>query len=165
MPPTAVLDRPTDQATATPGAGPEALAPALTPAPESIGGRRGPARLLVAVDGSASSTRQLIWALQEAARREALVLAVAVVDTDADTDTRTATHILLDAELQHAIGQTGVHGRSHTTLVDPLLYEALTGAAGGAGGADLVVVRPHHKTVLRPALPRPAARRPLAHLT
>lgn len=170
MRPTAVLDRPAGQAAPAPGV-PPGVPPGVLPEPrpgatstqasERSVHRRRPARLLVAVDGSASSTRQLVWALQEAARRDALVLAVAVIDPDAGTDTRTATHILLEAELLHAIGRTGVHGRSSTALVDPLLYEALTGAAAGA---DLVVVRPHRKTVLRPAVPRPVARRPLTRV-
>jgi hypothetical protein len=121
-------------------------------------GRRVPARLLVVVDGSASSTRQLVWALQEAARREAFVLAVAVLDAGADDDVRAATAALVDAQLLHAVGQTGVHGRARAALLDPAVVEALTGAAGGT---ELVVVHPHRTTVLRPAVPRQLARRTL----
>jgi Universal stress protein family len=123
---------------------------------------RGPARLLVSVDGSASSTRQLVWALQEAARRQATVLAVAVLDAGADDATRAATRILLEAQLRHATGQTGVHGRAQTALLDPAVYQALTGTAGGA---DLVVVGPHRTAVLRPATRRPPVRRPLVRAT
>lgn len=123
-----------------------------------IGRRREPARLLVVVDGSASSTHQLTWALQEAGRREAVVLAVAVVDADADEATRTVTRTLMEAEVRHAVGRTGVHGRASTALLEPPVYEALTAATAGG---DLVVIRPHRKTVLRPAVPRPPVRRPL----
>ena len=114
-------------------------------------------RLLVAVDGSAGSTRQLIWALQEAARREATVLAVAVLASDAFEDERTATQVLVEAQVQHAIGETGVHGRSRTALLDPPGFEAL---ARHARGGDLVVVRPPRTTSVRPSVP-PRLRRPL----
>lgn len=152
---TPVLDRPatgrTAEATADTGC-------SAAPVPEGLGRRR-PAQLLVAADGSATSTRQLVWALQEAARREAVVLAVAVLAADATEEHRTAAQTLLDAQVLHAVGQTGVHGRTRTALLDPAVFEALTVTAGGA---DLVVVRPHRTTVLRPAVPRPPARRPLA---
>ena len=112
----------------------------------------------MAVDGSASSTRQLTWALQEAARRDAVVLAVAVVDADANEGARAATRTLMEAEVRHVAAQMGVHGRARTALLDPVVYDALTAATDGG---DLVVIRPHRKTVLRPAVPRPLARRPL----
>lgn len=83
-------------------------------------------RLLVAVDGSGSSQRQLIQALREAARWDATVLAVAVVDTDASADTRIATRTALQAQALTAEIDSGVPGRSRTLLVDPLVYEALT---------------------------------------
>lgn len=120
-------------------------------------GTRESARLLVALDGSAASTRQLVWALQEAARREATVLAVALVHDDADDAAWTAARTLLDAQLRHAIGETGVHDRARAALLDEAVYEALTRTAGGA---DLVMVGPHRKTV-RPAPRRPPVRRPL----
>lgn len=121
-------------------------------------GTRESARLLVSVDGSAASTRQLVWALQEAARRDATVLAVALVDADADGDACTAVRTLLDAQLLHAVRQTGVHDRARAALLDSAVYDALTGTTGGA---DLVMVGPHRKTVLRPAARRPPVRRPL----
>lgn len=152
MQPSSVLDRPV----ATYPSGDESeRAPALPTAGRV--GTREPARLLVAVDGSAASTRQLIWALQEAARREASVLAVAVVDSDADEAARAAARTLLDAQLLHAVGQASVHARARTALLDPTVREALTGSTAG----DLVVVGPLRKTVLRPATRRPPMRRPL----
>jgi ethanolamine ammonia-lyase small subunit len=138
-----------------------AAQPAHVAGPARDGGvrRRKPARLFVAVDGSATSTRQLIWALQEAARRDAIVLAVAVLGADADDGIRDTTRTLLDAQLLHAIGQSGVHGRAQAALLDPQVFEALISAAGGA---DLVVVRSDRSTVLRPAVHRSPVRRPLA---
>jgi hypothetical protein len=115
-------------------------------------------RLLVTPDGSTGSTRLLVWSLQEAARRDATVLAVAVVDDAADAAQRAAARTLLEAQLLHAIGESGVRGRADTALLDRSVYDAL---AGTACGADLVLVRPHGATVLRPAVPRPPTRRPL----
>lgn len=88
-------------------------------------GRERP-RLLVAVDGSGTSQRQLVRALREAARWDATVLAVAVVATDASADTRIATRTALQAQALTAEIDSGVPGRSRTLLVDPLVYEALT---------------------------------------
>jgi hypothetical protein len=93
-----------------------------------------------------------VWALQEAAWREALVLALAVVEDDADEAERSAKRILLEAQLQHAVDQTGVQGRSCTAVTDRVLLDAITGATCGS---DLVVVGPHSKTMLRPAMRRP----------
>ncbi|SFL77322.1 hypothetical protein [Geodermatophilus ruber] len=120
--------------------------------------RREHPRLLVLVDPTAPVQPELVWALQEAARREATVLAVALLDSGAREDRRIRTLVALDAQLLRAVGQTGVHGRSRTALVDPLVFEAM---AATARGGDLVVVRPHSKTVLRPAVPRSTVRRPV----
>lgn len=154
MRPTAALAWPTPGKPAEAATG---TAGSTVPAPEFLG-RRPSAQLLVAADGSAATTRQLVWALQEAARREAIVLAVALLDADATEEDCATTRTLLDAQLLHAVAQTGVHGRARTALLDPAVFEALTGAADGG---DLVLVRPHRKTVLRPAVPRPPLRRPL----
>jgi D-arabinose 1-dehydrogenase-like Zn-dependent alcohol dehydrogenase len=159
MPQPAVSDRALPIVDDVAAAPPAAALPATEPAaPRSAERRREPARLLVTVDGSAGSTQQLIWALQEAARREAKVLAVAVLGDEADEATRAATRTLIDAEVRYAAEQTGVHGLARTALVDPLVYDALTAATVGG---DLVVIRPHRKTVLRPAVPRAPVRRPL----
>jgi nucleotide-binding universal stress UspA family protein len=126
--------------------------------------RRPAPRLLVEVDGSAAAHGALVWALREAARREGTVVAIAVLD-DQDDDplgTRSArrdTAALLDrvdAQVLRAIAETGVHGRTRTSVLDRAVFEALTAAAHGA---DLVVVGPEGKTLLRPAVPRPPGRR------
>lgn len=137
--------------------------------------------LVVAVDDSVTSHDRLVWALREAARREATVVAVAVLDmavldmtvldtTDdpgcapLDADGGTPWRALrraqerLDAQVQRAIVATGVHGRIRTSVLDRVVYEAL---AAGALGADLVVVGAGRKALLRHALPPPRARRRL----
>ena len=120
--------------------------------------------LLVDVDGSPSGYGALVWALREAARREATVVAVCVVD-DPDGDplggrlgprVPTAALERLEAQVLRAIAETGVHGRARTAVLDRTIFEALTGAARGA---DLAVVGPHGRTLLRPAVPRLPARR------
>ncbi len=122
--------------------------------------------LIVEIDGTPSGHDALLWALREAARREATVVAVAVLD-DAGGDplagsTRgrlrehLAAHDRLEAHLLRAIAETGVHGRGRTAVLDRPVFDALTAATHGA---DLVVVRPHGKTLLRQAVPRPLTRR------
>jgi nucleotide-binding universal stress UspA family protein len=122
--------------------------------------------LVVEVDGSAAGHRALVWALQEAARREATVVAVSVLDApDGDPlegsgrvlmRARAAAHDGLEARALRAIAETGVHGRMRTAVLDRPVFEALTAAARGA---DLVVVGPQGKTVLRQAVPRASVRR------
>lgn len=115
--------------------------------------------LLVAVDGSPSTYAALVWAL-----REATVLAVTVADETADLLTdlpaggpqRPALQEQLERQVSRATAETGVRGRVRTAVIDALVFEAL---AGAARGADLVVVGTHGKTLLRPAVPRPPARR------
>ena len=128
--------------------------------------RQGP-RLVVEADGSPASQGALTWALREAARREGTVVAVSVFD-DPSTGgvfggssrrTRAEQARLLeraDAQVLRAIAETGVHGRARTSVVDRPVFDALTAAAHGA---DLVVVSPGGKTLLRPAHPRPPGRR------
>ena len=126
--------------------------------------RRPAPRLLVEVDGSAAGHGALVWALREAARREGTVVAIAVVDDPDDVPLgtrptfRDATALLerVEAQVLRAIAETGVHGRTRTSVVDRAVFEALTAAAHGA---DLVVVGPEGKTLLRPAVPRPPGRR------
>jgi nucleotide-binding universal stress UspA family protein len=122
--------------------------------------------LVVEVDGSAATHGALVWALREAARREATVVAVTVLDEPdghplAGTGrlparAHLAAHDQLEARVLRAIAETGVHDRSRTAVLDRPVFEALTAATRGA---DLVVVGAHGKTVLRPAVPRPPARR------
>jgi nucleotide-binding universal stress UspA family protein len=120
------------------------------------------------VDGSAAGHGALVWALREAARREATVVAVSVLqDPDGDpldgsgrvaVRAHLAAHNRLEAQVLRAIAETGVHGRSRTAVLERPVFEALTAATLGA---DLVVVGPGGKTLLRQAKPRPPAR-PLA---
>jgi nucleotide-binding universal stress UspA family protein len=127
--------------------------------------RRQIPRLLVEVDGTPASHGALLWALREAARREGTVVAVGVLDDDDADDplggrgTRREHAAVLErveASLLRAIAETGVHGRARTSVLDRCVLEALTAAAHGA---DLVVVGPGTKALLRPAVPRPPARR------
>ncbi|MGY1590562.1 universal stress protein [Geodermatophilus sp. SYSU D00708] len=119
--------------------------------------------LVVDVDGTAGGYGALVWALREAARREATVVAVCVLD-DVDGDPLhrpvrrewTAAEERLEAQVLRAIAETGVVGRARTAVLERPVFEALTGAARGA---DLVVVGAHGKTLLRPAVPRPHLRR------
>jgi nucleotide-binding universal stress UspA family protein len=117
--------------------------------------------LLVEADGSTEGHRALVWALREAARREATVVAVGVLggpDGDpldglarrsaGDID---AAHDRLDAALLRAIAETGVHGRSRTAVLERPVFDALTAATHGS---DLVVVGAEGKRLLRPAVPR-----------
>lgn len=122
--------------------------------------------LVVEVDGTPGAHHGLVWALREAARREATVVAVTVLDAPGgdplDGSARVlvraqlAAHDRLEAQVLRAIAETGVHGRTRTAVLDRSVYEALTAAAHGA---DLVVVGPQSKTLLRQAVARPAARR------
>jgi nucleotide-binding universal stress UspA family protein len=126
--------------------------------------RRPAPRLLVEVDGSAAGSGGLVWALREAARREGTVVAIAVLDDpdDVPLGTRPArrdgTALLerVEAQVLRAIGETGVHGRTRISVLDRAVFEALSAAVHGA---DLVVVGPEGKTLLRPAVPRPPGRR------
>jgi len=122
--------------------------------------------LLVEVDGSAASHHALVWALREAARREATVVAVGVLDASdaaplgrADRSALRAqleVHDRLEAQVLRGIAETGVHGRSHTALLPRPVFDAL---AAAARGADLVFVGAGSKTLLRQAVPRPPTRR------
>jgi nucleotide-binding universal stress UspA family protein len=150
------IPRPRESASAAPA--PRRLSPLLP--------RRPGPRLLVEVDGSQPSHGALVWALREAARREGFVVAVSVLDDEpadplgsplppARADHSRALE-RAEAQVLRAIAETGVHGRSRTCVLDRPVFEALTAASHGA---DLVVVGTASKTILRPAVPRPPARR------
>ncbi|WP_409329848.1 hypothetical protein [Trujillonella humicola] len=121
--------------------------------------RRTPWLLVPVATPSTEPPAALVWALQEAALREATVLAVVLLDSGVPDRLRTTALAALDAAVLRAVGATGVHGRHRTALMDPLVYQALVATARGG---DLVVVRPEGKTLLRPAVPRPVAHRALA---
>ncbi|SEP01877.1 Universal stress protein family protein [Trujillonella endophytica] len=111
------------------------------------------------VDGSPSAYRSLVWALHEAARREATVVAACVLDDRDGLPSAAATaaaRARVDAQVLRAIGETGVHGRVRTAALERPVFDALSGAARGG---DLVLVTGTGKRLLRPAVPRPPARR------
>ena len=122
--------------------------------------------LIVEMDGSSSAARGLVWALREAARREATVVAVAALDAPAGDPlegssrvrlrAQSTAHDRLEAQVLRAIAESGVHGRVRTAVLDRPVFEAL---AAATRGADLVGVGPKGKTLLRQAVPRPATRR------
>jgi nucleotide-binding universal stress UspA family protein len=128
--------------------------------------RRQQPHLVVEVDGTPATYGGLLWALREAARREATVIAVAVLDCpDGDplhSDPRlagrahAAAHDRVQAVLLRAIAETGVHDRSRCAVMDRPVFDALT--AAGRGG-DLVVVAAGGKSLLRQAVPRIPSRR------
>lgn len=99
--------------------------------------------------------RSLVWALHEAARREATVVAACVLD-DATEAVAAAARARVEALLLRAIAETGVQGRARTAVLERPVFEALSGAARGG---DLVLVTGSGKTLLRPAVPRTPARR------
>jgi nucleotide-binding universal stress UspA family protein len=125
--------------------------------------------LVVEVDGSVAGHGALVWALREAARREATVVAVAVLqDPDGDplegsgrvlVRAHLAAHDRLEAQVLRAIAETGVHGRTRTAVLERPVFEALIAATQGA---DLVVVGARGTTLLRQAVPRPTISRRLA---
>ena len=122
--------------------------------------------LVVEVDGSAACHGALLWALREAARREATVVAVSVLDApDGDPLEGTArvrmraqlaAHDRLEAQVLRAIAETGISGRTRTAVLDRPIFEALSAATHGA---DLVMVAASGKTLLRQAVPRQSTRR------
>ena len=159
------VDRDATDADATEAAGndpPAAAEPLRLP----LLSRRHTPWLLVEVDGSGSRHGALVWALREAARREATVLAVTVLDDDLDhplgaarrpsAANQAAALQRLEAQVLRGIAETGVHGRVRTAVLDRPVFEALSDAASGA---DLVIVGAGGKTLLRPALGRPPFRR------
>lgn len=122
--------------------------------------------LLVEVDGTPESHRALVWAVREAARREATVVAVAVLDAPAgdplDGTARLSSHTQdaardhVEAHVLRAVAETGISGRTRTAVLERPVFEALDAAVHGA---DLVMVGAGGKRVLRPAIPRPPLRR------
>jgi nucleotide-binding universal stress UspA family protein len=123
-------------------------------------------QLLVEVDGTPATYGGLVWALREAARREAVVVAVAVLDAPEGDPLGSASrvaarehaaaHDRASAVLLRAIAETGVRGRSRCAVMDRAVYDALTAAGRGA---DLVVVAASGKSLLRHTVPRPPLRR------
>jgi nucleotide-binding universal stress UspA family protein len=133
------------------------VAPLLAPVPPAptvlLSVRRQHPWLLVVVDDTPSAYGSLVWALREAARREATVVAVAVADESEPDHTRLEE---LDTLVRRATEETGGSAHVRTAVLDAVVLAALTGATRGA---DLVVVGAAGKTLLRPAVPRTPARR------
>ena len=122
--------------------------------------RRARSRIVVALDGTAASSVELVRALRDAARQEGAVLACAVVGRRADDVERAVVEAALEEQVARAVAETGVRGRTETALLDPVVFEALRDTARGG---TLVVVQDHRRTVLRPAPPRAAVRPILRH--
>ncbi len=122
--------------------------------------------LLVEVTGSPAGHRALVWALREAARREATVVAVCVLDAPdrdplADTirpplRTPTAARGHLEILVLRAVAETGISGRTRTAVLERPVFDALNAAMRGA---DLVMVAADGKRLLRPVVPRQPLRR------
>ena len=121
--------------------------------------------LVVEVDGSSPAHGALVWALREAARREATVLAVtapegpprhALGSTSPSVREQAGARHRLEAQVLGAVAEAGVPGRVRTAVLERPVLEALLDAASGA---DLVIVGTTGKTVLRPAVARHAVRR------
>jgi hypothetical protein len=117
--------------------------------------RRAHARLIVALDGTAATSAELVRALRDAARHEGTVLACAVVEPRADDVERELVRAMLGEQVSRAVEEAGVRGRCETTLLEPAVFEALCGAARGG---TLVVVQESHRSVLRCAAVRPPGR-------
>lgn len=133
-------------------------AEAATAGPVQVPRRRRP-WILVVVRESADDHAALVWALREAARREATVVAVRVLDDVADGplldgltlpadlgDRAAVDTTALDDAVLRAVVETGIQGRTRTAVLDPHVFAALTGSAHGA---DLVLVDGPSKTLLR----------------
>lgn len=122
--------------------------------------------VLVEVDGSPEAHGALVWALREAARREASVVAVSILDSPDGNPlegtsrlplrTQDAARDHLEALVLRAEAETGICGRTRTAVLERPVFEALDAAVHGA---DLVMVGPSGKRLLRPAVPRPPLRR------
>lgn len=162
------MSRPAPYAHAEPNPGPAEDRPAveLRPAEAPPVSRRRAPWVLVEMDGSPEAHRALVWAFREAARREAVVVAVSVLDApDGDPLTGTtrvprrtqeAARDHLEALVLRAVAETGFSGRTHTAILERSVFEALDAAMHGA---DLVVVGAGGKRLLRPVLPRQPLRR------
>lgn len=154
---------PPERPTAEPAGGTGAVEPIRLP---PLLPRRQNPWLVVEVDGSVAGQGALVWALREAARRDATVIAVGVLEADRGDPLigasrpqlieQVAVHDRLAAQVLRAIAETGVHGRARTAVLDRSVFEALVAAGRGA---DLVLVRPDGKALLRHAVPRPPSPR------
>ncbi|MCV2489913.1 universal stress protein [Geodermatophilus sp. YIM 151500] len=95
--------------------------------------------LLVDVRPSACGYQALLWALREAERRDATLLAVTVWpgDPGQPDEGRDEMARALAATVQRATDETGVHGR---TRVDVVTGPVRLGELAECSGAELMVV-------------------------
>ena len=100
-----------------------------------------PVRPLVLVDvrPSACGYEALLWALREAERRDAVLLAVTLWpgDPSQPDDGRAEMEEALTAMVERAVGETGVHGR---TRVAALTYPVTVAEVAERTGAELLVM-------------------------
>src|SRR3954453_17872855 len=68
--------------------------------------RRAHARLIVALDGTAATTAELVRALRDAARHEGTVLACAVVDPRADDAERELVRARLEEQVRRGVDES-----------------------------------------------------------
>ena len=107
-----------------------------------------PARHLVLVDvrPTACGYQALLWALREAERRDAVLLAVTVWPGDPAQvdDGRAEMEEALTAMVERAVQETGVHGR---TRVAAVTAPATVGDVAVSTGAELLVMGSEQTTV------------------
>jgi nucleotide-binding universal stress UspA family protein len=95
--------------------------------------------VLVDVRPSACGYRALMWALQEAERRDATLLAVTVWPGDPSQPDEGLAEMeqVLFAIVERAVAETGVHGR---TRIAAVTYPATVADVAARTGAELLVV-------------------------
>src|SRR6185436_11408969 len=91
--------------------------------------------LIVDVDASSAGHGALVWALREAARRDATVVAVSVIEAVGDDPLVGASPLhlreqvaaadRLAAQVLRAIAESGVQGRVRTAVLDRAVFDAL----------------------------------------
>jgi nucleotide-binding universal stress UspA family protein len=95
--------------------------------------------VLVDVRPSACGYQALLWALREAERRDAVLLAITVWEGDPSQldEGRTEMEAALAAMVERAVQETGVHGR---TRVGAVTHPVTISDVAARTGADLLVV-------------------------
>jgi len=95
--------------------------------------------VLVDVRPSACGYQALLWALGEAQRRDAVLLAVTAWPGDASQpdDGRAEMEQALTAMVERAVAETGVHGRTRVAAVP---YPVTVREVAERTGAELLVV-------------------------
>ena len=117
--------------------------------------RRAHARLIVALDGTAATTADLVRRTAARTPTPTTSAPSAPVAPRADDIERELVRGGLEVQVSKAEEEAGVQGHSETTLLEPAVFEALCGAARGG---TLVVVQESHRSVLRCAPTRTPGR-------